>query len=376
MMKNLNLAIASGVLLLVSSLKGQSPNPVIIEYINSYRELAISEMQRTGVPAAIKLAQGIVETEAGKSDLVRRSNNHFGIKCKSWWTGEKVYHDDDASGECFRKYATAEDSYKDHSNYLRSQPRYASLFKLNPEDFEGWAWGLKKAGYATNPRYSQLLIKYIKDYQLEEYTLIGMGKKPLPGEIASNQKNDQDKPVFIENISTDPKDNNPNKTETKELQQNEENPEKFKKPVYPEGEFRINDTRVIFAKAGTSLLSVAQQYSLRLNLLLDFNDLRSDTEVLNEDQLIFLQRKRKQGHNEYHVVREGEDLYDICQEEALRLESLLRFNQLVFGMNPAVGEKLYLRHASPGRPRLALREALEDFDQAQGDEETSSKIAK
>ena len=128
--------------------------------------MAIREMQRTGVPASITLAQGILETEAGKSDLVIRSNNHFGIKCKSSWTGEKVYHDDDAQGECFRKYSDAEDSYKDHSDYLRTQPRYASLFSLDPLDYKGWATGLKKAGYATNPRYAQILIKYIEKYNL------------------------------------------------------------------------------------------------------------------------------------------------------------------------------------------------------------------
>src|SRR4030095_267931 len=124
-----------------------------------------------------------------------------------------------------------------------------------------------------------------------------------------------------------------------------------------EGEFRINDTKVVFVKGGTSLLSIAQEHSLRLNLLLDFNDLRSDMEVLSQDQLIYLQRKRRQSHNEYHIVREGEDLYSISQEEALRLENLLKYNQLAFGMKPAIGEKLYLRHAAPVRPKLAFIEA-------------------
>ena len=125
--------------------RGQQ-DPVVIEYINQYKKLAISEMQRTGIPASIKLAQGIHETSAGQSELVKKSNNHFGLKCKSEWTGMKVKHTDDAPNECFRKYDNPDDSYKDQSNYLKNTPRYASLFELDPTDYKGWAYGLKKAG--------------------------------------------------------------------------------------------------------------------------------------------------------------------------------------------------------------------------------------
>ncbi len=117
---------------------------IIQDYINTYKDLAIEEMQRTGVPASIKLAQGIHETMAGTSDLVLKSNNHFGIKCKSNWTGESVTHDDDARGECFRKYDSPLDSYRDHSDFLKGSQRYASLFKLDPLDYADWAYGLKK----------------------------------------------------------------------------------------------------------------------------------------------------------------------------------------------------------------------------------------
>src|SRR5579871_5791991 len=138
----------------------------IANYINAYKEVAINEMQRSGIPASIILAQGIHETEAGTSELVRKSNNHFGIKCKDTWTGSVVYHDDDERGECFRSYDKPEDSYKDHSDFLHASPRYAFLFKLDPMDYQGWAYGLKRAGYATNIRYSQILIKLIEDYKL------------------------------------------------------------------------------------------------------------------------------------------------------------------------------------------------------------------
>ncbi|MFL5787976.1 MAG: glycoside hydrolase family 73 protein, partial [Flavisolibacter sp.] len=139
---------------------------IVKQYIATYKDIAMQEMQRTGVPAAITLAQGIHETEAGTSDLVRSSNNHFGIKCKGDWTGPTVHHDDDAKGECFRKYSDPADSYKDHSDFLRYRPNYAFLFKIDPTDYESWAWGLKKAGYATNPKYPQILIKIINDYNL------------------------------------------------------------------------------------------------------------------------------------------------------------------------------------------------------------------
>src|SRR5882757_8211664 len=133
------------------------------QYIEMYKDIAIREMKRMGVPASITLAQGLLETENGNGELVKKSNNHFGIKCKSSWSGGSVSHDDDANGECFRKYSKAEDSYRDHSNFLRGSERYASLFKLAPTDYKGWAYGLKKAGYATNPSYPAILIKSIED---------------------------------------------------------------------------------------------------------------------------------------------------------------------------------------------------------------------
>jgi hypothetical protein len=325
----------------------------VTTYINQFRNLAIEEMQRSGVPASIILAQGILETEAGRSDLVLRSNNHFGIKCKTSWNGEKVYHDDDARQECFRKYASAEDSYIDHSNYLKNTPRYASLFKLDPTDYKGWSYGLKAAGYATNPKYPQILIKYIEQYNLNDYTLIAMGRKSRPDDMAVAQpstspeaKGAKTSP-FLDNISisttSSPAPAVPPVAPT----------EKAVTAGYPENEFKINNTRVIYVKAGTSLLSVAEKYDVKYSFLLDFNEIREGTGDLQKDQLIYLQRKRKQGQKEYHIVQEGEDLYTISQEEGLRLESLLNYNQLSMNMNPAPGEKLYLQQQGPSRPRLA-----------------------
>jgi LysM repeat protein len=314
----------------------------IYEYINTYKELAMEEMVRSGIPASVKLAQGIHETMAGKSDLVVKSNNHFGIKCKTTWTGDKVFHDDDARGECFRSYASPSESYVDHSNFLKGSPRYAFLFDLDPTDYKSWAYGLKKAGYATNIKYSQIIIKLIEDYNLQQYSLIALGKLSPKDEIivGNSGKTTTDgitlsAPVIIT---------------TAPAVVVEEVPE-APKAVYPEGQFTINNTKVVYAKAGSSLLAVAQQYDVSLKRLMEFNDL-SQEDVLTEGQLLYLQRKRKLGANEKHIVLRGESVYDICQTEGLRLESLLEYNHLLGQDIPAAGEILYLQAKAPGRPKL------------------------
>src|SRR5436190_8356201 len=161
---------------------------IILNYINTYKNVAIAEMQRSGIPASITLAQGIHETLAGTSDLVIKSNNHFGIKCKDNWTGQSVSHDDDARGECFRKYAAPEESYRDHSDFLKTRSNYASLFNLDPMNYEAWAYGLKNAGYATNPKYAQILIKLIQNYHLQDYTLIALGKIKEGNDLVKKKK--------------------------------------------------------------------------------------------------------------------------------------------------------------------------------------------
>jgi LysM repeat protein len=321
-----------GIFLMSGGLRAQN-NPDVINYINNYKDLAVSEMQRTGVPASIILAQGIHETEAGNSDLVKKSNNHFGIKCKDEWTGERVYHDDDARGECFRSYPTAADSYKDHSDFLRKGSRYASLFDLDPTDYEGWANGLRKAGYATNPKYPQILIRYIQDYNLEQYSLIAMGKLKPSEEVVLTVPGAPGRPLTALNQGA-----------AVVITSGESQ-------AYPEGEFLINRTRVVFAKAGVSLLSIANQYDIALSRLLEFNDLKEE-DVLTRGQLLFLQRKRRTGAAEFHIVQEGESVYDICQKEGVRYQDLMEMNQLNLGAQPAAGEKIYLQSSAPSRPMV------------------------
>ncbi|HSK11886.1 MAG TPA: glucosaminidase domain-containing protein [Phnomibacter sp.] len=158
--------------------------PYVQEYIDNYGAIAIEEQLRTGVPAAIKMAQAIHESGAGKGDLALRSNNHFGIKCKTSWTGATAYHDDDERGECFRAYDSVAFSFRDHSDFLRANKRYASLFELDPADYKGWANGLKQAGYATNPKYPALIIRLIETYELNMLTELAVT-------ILQNQKGKQ-----------------------------------------------------------------------------------------------------------------------------------------------------------------------------------------
>lgn len=376
-MKNLKLFGVLIIVLVTHSAFGQ--RITIEQYISMYKDLAMAEMQRTGVPASITLAQGILETENGNSELVKKSNNHFGIKCKEDWTGPTVSHTDDAPWECFRKYSSAEESYRDHSNFLRTRKYYASLFNIDPMDYKAWAYGLKKAGYATNPQYAQQLINYIETYNLQQYSLIAMGKMPKQDEMfaktestvqpvaqtTATMKNETNtavvtkEPVQEKAIKTIP-DAPAVVAESENTTTVAAAPAK-KKAVYPSGIFKINETKVIYAAKGTSLLAIAEQNAIPLNYLLDFNDLKNK-DILEDGQLIYLQRKRRQGNGEAHIVKEDETLYDIAQAEGIRLEALLQYNLL---SNPSQliepGEKLNLQGMASQAPKLKTAMAVNNI---------------
>ena len=284
------------------------------EYIQQYKDLAISEMKRMGVPAAITLAQGLLETENGNSDLLKASNNHFGIKCKSTWTAETVSHDDDAPGECFRKYKSAEDSYRDHSNFLRGNSRYDFLFKLNPADYKGWAYGLRKAGYATNPRYPEILIKNIEQYDLEQYTLEGLNE--VPHFETAKYADDPEK-----------KDTESNVDATTSVA-----------PV----SLMINGSKALYVPKGTSLLAVATENRINLEKLLTINDLTKDG-LLDKGQYIFLEKKKKEGDQDFCIAQPNETLYDIAQKHGVILQNLYVYNQLTPDDFIVAGTKIFLR---------------------------------
>ena len=294
-----------------TSLRGQGKE-TIRQYIDQYGSLAIAEMQRTGVPASIKLAQGIHETQAGTSMLVQRSNNHFGIKCKTGWSGPSVRHDDDERSECFRKYETAEASFVDHSNFLKNSPRYFQLFDLSPTDYAGWAQGLKNAGYATNPQYAKTLIRLIEEYDLNRYTLLALGQ-PLPAtnssaapvttvaalappsalpeqRTASNvtevATTSADK-VVLERVT--PPTSASNDAFSSASQSVAEN-----RTSYPAGVFEKEGCRAVWVKAGTPFLAIADQYRVPLMKLFEYNHMEPLLEA-DRDQVMLLERKAATG---------------------------------------------------------------------------------
>lgn len=300
------------------------------EYISTYKNAAIEEMKRSGVPASITLAQGLLETESGNSKLCKMSNNHFGIKCRTNWTGESVRYTDDAANECFRKYPSAAESYKDHSEFLKNSERYASLFSLAKNDYKGWAYGLKKAGYATNPQYPQLLISNIEKHNLQSLDNLNSSENtdtnqqvvitpkeeiPIVVSEAVDQIKDALKAVSYENDALA----NAIKSKSK-----------------------FNGLRAIFASKGTSLLAIATEADISLAKLLEINDIKNDG-LLVEDQIIYLEKKNKFGKNEYYTATQKEKLYDIAQNNAIQLKTLVVLNNLSENEIVEKGTKLILR---------------------------------
>ncbi len=291
------------------------------QYIEQYANLAQKEMKRTGVPASITLAQGILESESGNSDLASKSSNHFGIKCKTEWTGEKVYHNDDARGECFRKYENVEQSFIDHSDFLKSRAHYAFLFLLDPTDYQGWAKGLKKAGYATNPTYAQKLIGLIEKYELFKYDDLSMYiEKERENTIAPQVTEPiielQSMPVADEKTTTTPPE------DEDALQKDLLNSKNIKTQ-------KINGLKAIKASRGASMFAIAEQHNISLSKLLAYNDYEeSYDEILKKETVLYLQKKKKQGSNATHIVVKGETLHAIAQQYGIRMDALLRMNGL------------------------------------------------
>lgn len=278
------------------------PAEIIQQYIDQYKDLAIAEMKRTGVPASIKLAQGIHETMAGKSELVQKSNNHFGIKCKTGWNGPSVRHTDDARNECFRKYATASESYRDHSNFLKSSSRYASLFELDPTDYEAWAKGLKSAGYATNPVYAQTLVRLIEEYDLQQYSMQALGYETeeedstevtvVPLKNSTPVNNESTMPAAstdesVISLSKEEEKKVERKANVKEVVETS-TPAKSSRQ-YPSGVFKEDGVKAIYITAGTPFLVIADQYKVPLAKLFEWNNLLPSTEA-RISQVIYLER--------------------------------------------------------------------------------------
>lgn len=285
------------------------------------------------------MAQGLLESGNGNSTLARKSNNHFGIKCKGDWKGRSVRHDDDAPKECFRAYRRVEDSYADHANFLDSSPRYDSLFRFAPTDYRSWARGLKNAGYATAPDYTPRLIKIIEDNKL--YLLDG-SKAPIPAPSTSAKQV----------ATTLPKQKkNPNqKSIEREAQREGQNidPNSFRVTVNSVNGYnlyRTNKSIYINAKGGDTYKSIARKFDVSPSALRRFNDIKGrDTEPKAGD-VIYIESKRSRwmGITREHKVSQGESLYSISQRYGISLSSLRSRNNLSKGDEPKAGSILKLK---------------------------------
>ena len=302
-------------MLIILSASGQSMYRVTKEYINRYKDIAVKEMKSYKIPASITLAQGILESGSGEGKLARRANNHFGIKCHKGWTGKSIRMADDVRHECFRKYKDPEASYKDHSKFLRKSERYAFLFKYPITDYKKWAYGLKRAGYATNPRYPELLINLIERYKLYQYDreapvkhrrnrrYTGPYIEPSPANFALKGTNVNNRSFYIN-----------------------------------------NGKKLIIVKAGDTFKHLASDFEISKGKLLRYNDVNRKF-TLHPNDIIYLQKKARRSERmyPYHIVKQGETLWEISQLYGIRLGKLRSRNNLPKKYQPPEGTRLRLR---------------------------------
>ena len=275
------------------------------EYIELYKDDAIREMQKSGVPASITLAQGILESGDGNSPLAVYAKNHFGVKCHKNWDGETMRLDDDEKNECFRKYKTVYESFRDHSEFLQTRAHYEFLFDLKTTDYKGWANGLKKAGYATNPKYADILIKLIEDNHLDQYdNYAKVPPKKLTKQRSSNVLATNKESRIIKSY---------------------------------------NHIKYIKIKEGDTFYRIAKDYQLNLWQIYKYNDLNQN-DVLKIGDIIYLQPKKNSAFEDFHIVKTGETMRTISQTYGVKLKKLYKKNKMIVGTQPNVGDKIFLKN--------------------------------
>ena len=295
--------------------KGQKTdyNTLVKNYIQRFSDIAIKEMMLYRIPASITLAQGIIESNAGQSELATLANNHFGIKCHKDWSGKTYFQDDDVVNECFRKYEDPEESFRDHSYFLTRRDRYQPLFNLDVDDYRGWAKGLKSAGYATNPRYAELLIKTI-----ENYGLFRFDRGNFQEAFGDSLIDGLSKPGWLSRFEMAGEGPNHRK-------------------LYINNELQLTVTR-----AGDYIESISGDFDISVNRLIKYNDLPKQP-VITEGQIIYLEPKRRRSSSKAHTVKAGETIHQISQIYGIKLKMLQRRNHLSPGTDPVPGTTLILR---------------------------------
>lgn len=281
-------------------------------YIEKYSDLAIKEMKRVGIPASITLAQGILESGNGNSSLARKSNNHFGIKCHNDWDGKRVYHDDDKKGECFRKYKSVYESYIDHSDFLTGKQRYASLFNLKITDYKGWAHGLKKAGYATDPKYAKNLIQIIQENNLTSLDGGGVSVKKKEGAAPQLRRNK------VDNFTID---------------------------AFGSHKLEVNNgIKYVSVQENDSFEDICSEFGLKDWEIYNYNDLNNRANI-KEYKYLYVQPKRNKAHRKHtvHRIKDGQTLHYVSQKYGVKMSGLYRYNNLKEGDKVKEGQLIQLR---------------------------------
>ena len=320
------------------------------QYIQKFAQYAVEEMEKYNIPASITLAQGLLETGGGQSILAQQGNNHFGIKCKEDWTGRTMKYTDDAPNECFRVYEDPRDSYEDHSKFLANRPYYKGLFLLDPKDYKAWAHGLKKAGYATNPRYAYILIDKIEKYKLFEFDFI---KKEQVTEklLALYPDLVNDKDFLAKNLPTPKIEDAPkvviDAPEPVKLTKQEvllsilmkAHPNEALKYIVIPIEPDYDDASEV------NLEDISKKYGVSISKLMKWNELSSQT--LKEGQILFLEKKNSSGSIDTYRAEKGESMYSISQKFAIRLDKLYDKNRMEYGDKVKEGQLIYLKNRKP-----------------------------
>ena len=309
------------VLIAFASFAGSGVRITKNDYVEQWKVEAIQQMDEHGIPASITLAQGILESAAGNSTLAVKGNNHFGIKCHSKWTGGKYYMDDDAKHECFRVYNSVYNSYVDHSCFLKRNQRYSFLFNLRKTDYKGWAKGLKKAGYATNPKYPALLIGIIENNNLARFDKMTKSDLKKLGK-SSKGSNSTFESVTVKKVKGS---NTP--------------------PPTKDTKIRISKNKIkfVYSQPVDNTKIIANRYDLGHWQVLKYNDLKRNSKIPNAST-IYLQPKRNKfkGGGNFHIVKKGESLWEISQMYGIKLKKLAKINELKKGQEPKVGNELKL----------------------------------
>ena len=316
----------------------------VLNYIRQYKDWAMQEQMRVGIPASVTLAQGIYETGAGSSELATIANNHFGIKCKKAWTGETFAHTDDAPNECFRKYTSAYQSYVDHSNYLSTEKRYQILFAYAVDDYKAWCRGLKQCGYATNPKYAQLIINVIEKFNLNRFTDSAAILFATPVLDKNNNTHGPNATSYEYEII--------NQIDTPETAIEEDADIKDNLLNF-EGVTKVNNLNAFVARKGETLLEYAIRYNIRYQKLLDINDLEDGP--LPFSMYIYLEKKHLKGDHAYYIVKEHETLLQIAQTEGIQLKQLRLINKINEEEEVVPGERINLQMPNVKKPKTYIR---------------------